>query len=196
VQDVAGNLSVRGSFGTMDLSDIGGPAEVKNANGAVKLRGVKGAATIRTSFGMVECARIEGDLNVENANGVVRASEVKGGASIRTSFAAVMLDGISGRVRVDNQNGAIDVRSLGSRKGKDCQPVELKTSFSSIKVALPDEAGWSVDARTSFGRIQAEVPITVVGSLSTESIQGKIGDGACPLTLSNNNGSIEILKAK
>ena len=195
MQDVAGGLTIRGSFGTMDLSDIGGPTEVKNANGAVKLRGVKGPANVRTSFGMVECVRIDGDLTVENANGVVRASDVKGGASVRTSFASVTLVGIAGRVRVDNQNGAIDARGLGSRKGS-CQPVELKTSFSSIKVALPEDAGWNVDARTSFGRIQAELPITVQGSLSNESIQGKIGDGACPLTLSNNNGSIEILKAK
>jgi DUF4097 and DUF4098 domain-containing protein YvlB len=196
IQDVAGNLSARGSFGTMDLSEIGGPADVRNANGAVKLHGVKGAATVKTSFGMVECARIEGDLSIENANGAVRASEVKGAASIRTSFASVTLDGVSGRVSVDNQNGAIDVSGLGSRKGGECHPVELKTSFSPIRVALPEDSGWNVDARTSFGRIEADVPISVVGSLSTQSIQGKIGDGRCPLTLTNNNGSITIQKSR
>jgi DUF4097 and DUF4098 domain-containing protein YvlB len=74
--------------------------------------------------------------------------------------------------------------------------VDLKTSFGPIRVALPDEAGWTVDARTSFGRIRAEVPVTVSGSLSTESVQGKIGDGGCPLTLTTSNGSIDILKGE
>jgi DUF4097 and DUF4098 domain-containing protein YvlB len=191
---VTGAVSVRGSFGTVDLSDLGGPVEVRSANATVKVREVRGSATLKTSFGMVDCARVDGDLAVENANGAVRASDVHGAASVRTSFASVSLDGVGGRVRVDNQNGSIDVRGLASRKGKDCPPVELKTSFSSIRIALPEEAGWTVDARTSFGRIRADVAITVSGSLSTEAVQGKIGDGACPLTLSNSNGSIEILK--
>lgn len=79
-------------------------------------------------------------------------------------------------------------------RGWTCDMTSWKIRFSSIRIALPEEAGWTVDARTSFGRIRADVPITVSGSLSTEAVQGKIGDGACPLTLSNSNGSIEILK--
>jgi hypothetical protein len=34
----------------------------------------------------------------------------------------------------------------------------------------------------------------VSGSLSQDSVSGKIGNGACPLNLINQNGSIEILK--
>ena len=191
---ITGAVSVRSSFGAVELSDLGGLVEVRSANATVKVREVRGAATLKTSFGMVDCARVDGDLAVENANGAVRASDVHGAASVRTSFGSVSLDGVGGRVGVDNQNGSIDVRGLANRKGKDCQPVELKTSFSSIRIALPEEAGWTVDARTSFGRIRADVAITVSGSLSTEAVAGKIGDGACPLTLSNSNGSIEILK--
>ena len=192
---IAGGMSVRGSFGTVDLSDVGGPVEARNQNATLRVRDIRGGAILKTSFGMVDGAHIEGDLSVENANGGVRVSDVRGSATVRTSFGPVTLEGIGGRVRVDNQNGAIDVKALATRKGKDCG-VELKTSFSSIRVALPEESGWTVDARTSFGRIHADLPITVAGSLSTESVQGKIGDGACPLTLSTSNGSIEITKAK
>jgi DUF4097 and DUF4098 domain-containing protein YvlB len=193
---VTGAVSVRGSFGAVDVSDTGGPVEVRNANATVHVRDVRGAATVKTSFGMADCSRIEGEVTVENANGAVRVSEVRGAASVRTSFGPVSLEGVGGRVRVDNQNGSIDVRGLGSRKGRDCSAVDLKTSFSSIRVALPEQTGWTVEARTSFGRIVADVPITVSGSLSTESVQGKIGDGACALGLVTSNGSIEILKAK
>jgi DUF4097 and DUF4098 domain-containing protein YvlB len=196
VTGVSGAVSVRGSFGAVDLSDLGGPVEVRSGNATVRIREVRGGATVKTSFGMVDCARVEGDLAVENANGAVRASDVRGAASVRTSFGPVSLDGVGGRVRVDNQNGSIDVRGLASRKSKDCAPVDLKTSFSSIRIALSEETGWTVDARTSFGRVHADVPITVLGSLSTESVQGKIGDGGCLLTLTTSNGSIDILKGE
>jgi DUF4097 and DUF4098 domain-containing protein YvlB len=124
----------------------------------------------------------------------VSVADVRGSANVRTSFGPVALDGVLGRIRVDNQNGSIDVRGVAGRRGKDCAGVELKTSFSSIRVAVPEDTGWTVEARTSFGRIRSDLPITVSGSLSTETIQGKIGDGACPLTLVDTNGSIEILK--
>lgn len=192
---IAGSLSVRGSFGKVEANDVGGTAEVRTANASVHLRDVRGAATVKTSFGLVECEKIDGELSVENANGAVSANDVRGGVVVRTSFGPVALDGIGGRIRVDNQNGSIDVRGVASRKGKDCAGVELKTSFSSIRVAVPEDTGWAVEARTSFGHIRSDLPITVSGSLSVESMQGKIGDGACPLTLIDSNGAIEIQKS-
>jgi DUF4097 and DUF4098 domain-containing protein YvlB len=180
----------------LEASDVGGTAEVRTANASVHLHDVHGATTVKTSFGLVECVKIDGDLSVENANGAVSASDVRGGATVRTSFGPVALDGVGERIRVDNQNGSIDVRGVAGRRGKDCSGVELKTSFSSIRVAVPEDTGWTVEARTSFGRIRSDLPITVSGSLSVESMQGKIGDGACPLTLVDSNGTIEIQKAE
>jgi hypothetical protein len=61
---------------------------------------------------------------------------------------------------------------------------------------VPEGAGYAVDARTSFGKIRSELPLTTSGSITTESLQGKIGDGKCPLTLSDSNGNIEIQRGK
>jgi hypothetical protein len=36
----------------------------------------------------------------------------------------------------------------------------------------------------------------VSGSVGGESLSGKIGDGRCELTLTNNNGNIDLLKRK
>ena len=61
---------------------------------------------------------------------------------------------------------------------------------------LPDSAGYTVDARTSFGKIKSELPLTIAGSPSSELLNGRIGNGQCPLSLANSNGGIELLKAK
>jgi hypothetical protein len=59
---------------------------------------------------------------------------------------------------------------------------------------LPEDAGYQVSARTSFGHITSELPVTATGVLSGDSLNGKIGNGGCALSLTNSNGNIEILK--
>ena len=149
---------------------------------------------MKTSFGLVEATRVDGELTVENSNGAVKASAVKGGASVRTSFAAVSLDGIGGRIDVDNQNGGVDVRGLGSAAGK-CFPVALRSTFAPIRIYLPDGGGFQVSARTSFGKIHSEIPLTTSGAMSADNMTGKIGNGQCELTLATSNGNIDLLRA-
>jgi hypothetical protein len=53
-----------------------------------------------------------------------------------------------------------------------------------------------VNARTSFGKILTEFPVASTEGPSEGSLRGKIGDGRCELTLTNANGSIELLKPR
>lgn len=192
--NVGGAVDVRGSFGPIRVTNTKKGAKVVAENAGVSLSDVGGPAYVKTSFGLVEASRIDGELTVENSNGAVKASAIKGGASVRTSFAAVSLDGVSGRIDVDNQNGAVDVRGLGAAAGK-CFPVALRSTFAPIRIYLPDGEGFQVNARTSFGKINSEIPLTVSGSMSPDSMTGKIGSGQCDLTLANSNGNIDLLKA-
>jgi hypothetical protein len=49
-------------------------------------------------------------------------------------------------------------------------------------------------ARTSFGRIKSDLPVSVSGITSNDELNGTIGGGGCELRLTNSNGAIEILK--
>ena len=123
----------------------------------------------------------------------MRDSDIKGAVSVRSSFGAVVLEGVQGKIEVDDQNGAVDVKGLS---GGGCQDVTAKTSFAPIRVAIPEGAGYTVTARTSFGKVRSDLPIASTGALSEEGITGKISDGRCRMSLTNNNGNIEIVKAK
>ena len=92
-------------------------------------------------------------------------------------------------VSVNGLNGAISVGDLTAAK---CRDISLKTTFSSIKVALHPGTGYTVHARTSFGSINSEVPITMSGSTSRESIAGTINGGGCKLELATANGNVTI----
>jgi len=104
----------------------------------------------------------------------------------------VTLENIGGKILVNNQNGAIDVIAAS---GSSCKDISLNTSFSHIAISVPANGGYKVTARTSFGHINSELPITATGTMSGDSLNGTIGNGTCALILQNSNGNIEITRA-
>ena len=120
----------------------------------------------------------------------MEASGVKGGANVKTSFSGVTLDGVGGSIEVENQNGSVQVTA---KSAKSCEPVSIRTSYAPLRVRVPSDGGYTVTAKTSFAKIHSDLPMMVSGSLSQDLVNGKIGNGACPLNLINQNGSVEIL---
>jgi hypothetical protein len=193
---VGGIVDVRGSFGAISVAKVSGNVKVVSGNSGVSVSDSGGETYIKTSFGTVRAERVGGTLTVENTNGSVQAASVKGAVSIRTSFASVNVDGASSGVEVYNGNGSIEVAGLIPKSaGQQCGPFILKTSFAPLRVFLPEGVGFKVTARTSFGKVNSEIPLTVIGSLGGNSLSGRIGNGECELNLTNTNGSIDILKA-
>ena len=194
VRDSRGAVTLGTSFGAIDAANIPKGIRATNGNGAINLADIGGDTYAKTSFGSVLIERVNGNLTVENNNGSVTARNVKGDASVRTSFSGVTLDGIGGRITVDNQNGGIAV--IASRPANGCRDISLKTSFSSIRVQVPQGLGYNLSAHTSLGRINSELPVTAMGSIGGDTLNGTIGSGGCLLQLNNTNGSIEITKGQ
>ena len=168
VREVRGNLEVDGSHSRIDVSDVRGDADVTSAFGSIDVHGVTGAAT------------------VTNANGTVRLTDVRRNATVKTTFASATLDKVQGAIDVQNQNGSISVSGAPS-----CQTISLRTTFSTIRVGLPASASYALNARTTFGRIHSDLPVTTT-SFGGDSTVGTIGSGKCKLDLVNTNGSITI----
>jgi len=188
-----GAVELKSSFGAIEASDISKGIRAITGNGSITLTDIGGDTFAKTSFGSVSADRINGNLIVENANGSVTARNVKGDTSVTTSFAGVTLESVGGKITVNSQNGGISVTA--ARPASGCRDIALKTSFSSIRVRIPEGLGYNVIARTSFGRISTDLPIAATGSVGSDSLNGTIGSGGCQLQLTDSNGSIEILKA-
>jgi DUF4097 and DUF4098 domain-containing protein YvlB len=193
VRDARGSVSLKSSFGAIEASNIPKGIRAVTGNGGIALTDIGGDTYAKTSFGSVSAEGIAGHLTVENANGSVTARSVKGDTVVNTSFAGITLESIGGRIAVDNQNGAISVTAM--RPASGCHGISLKTSFSSIRVRVPEGVGYNVTARTSFGRVSSELPVTATGTMGGDTLNGTIGSGGCQLLLTDSNGSIEILKA-
>ena len=194
VRDARGSVSLKSSFGAIEASNIPKGIRAITGNGGIVLTDIGADAYAKTSFGSILAERINGNLTAENTNGSVTARNVKGDAIVRTSFAGVTLESVGGRISIDNQNGAISVTA--TRPASGCRDISLKTSFSSIRVRIPEGLGYNVTAHTSFGRISSELPVTSTGSIGGETLNGTIGSGGCQLSLTDSNGNIEIAKAQ
>jgi len=192
VREVKGHANFNTSFGSIEASDLRKGARATTGNGRIVLNDVGGDTFAKTSFGAVNIQRVNGHLTIENSNGAVNANSVKGDATAKTSFGAVSLEDVGGAISVDNQNGSVAVAT--ARVATGCKPIMVKTSFAPIEVRIPEGMGFNINAKTSFGHISSDLPITTSGQIGGDSLNGKIGNGGCALSLTNSNGSIGILK--
>jgi hypothetical protein len=192
VRDARGSVTVRTSYGAIEASNIPKGIRAVTGNGAIDISDIGADAYTKTSFGSITADRINGNLTAEDQNGSVTARNVKGDATVTTSFSGVTLEGIGGRISVDNQNGAISV--VATRPASGCRDISLKTSFSAIRLRIPEGVGYNLSARTSFGRITTDLPVTSTGTIGGDSLNGTIGSGGCQIQLTDSNGNIEINK--
>lgn len=185
VEDVRGKADLTNRFGSITLVNGGSSATVRNSNGSVNVRGVNGAMVIDNAFGSTRVEDVRGKLEIDGGHSQIDVRGVRGDLNVKTSFSLTNISGAQGAIDVQNQNGAISVSGAPA-----CQPISLRTSFSTIRVGLPANASYAVNARTSFGHITSDLPITT--TLGGETTVGTIGGGKCRMELVNNNGSITI----
>ncbi|PYU67148.1 MAG: hypothetical protein DMG49_19760 [Acidobacteria bacterium] len=201
-----GSVTIRDSFGNIELDTVSGALDAETSNGRITVRDARGSVTLKSSFGAIEAANVPKGIRAITGNGGITLTDIGGDAFAKTSFGSVSteriggnltvgvtLESIGGRITVNNQNGAISVTAM--RPASACRDIFLKTSFSSIRVRIPEGLGYNLTARTSFGRISSELPVTSTGSIGGDTLSGTIGSGGCQLQLTDSNGSIEIAKA-
>jgi len=188
--DIGGRLQVTNAFGSVKASTVRGDADVTTTNARVDLSNVTGGAKITNSFGNVSARSIRGNVTAQSSNGNVTLKDIGGNAGVTSTFGSVFVEGVTGGVSVANANGAISVKGL---RGGGCQPLSLKTNFSPIEVVLPAGANYDVDARTSFGQVRSDFPVTT-RTFTEGTLAGTLGRGNCRMDLTNANGNITIEK--
>src|SRR5216684_3256183 len=194
ISAIGGAANITDSFGNVTFSDVRGRVDCTTNNGRVKGTSVTGGSvTIRDSFGNIELDTISGALDAETSNGKISVRDARGSVTLKSSFGAIEASNVPKGIRAITGNGAISVTA--TRPASGCRDISLKTSFSSIRVRVPEGLGYNLTARTSFGRISSELPVTSTGSIGGDTLNGTIGTGGCQLQLTDSNGSIEIAKA-
>lgn len=145
-------------------------ADVESVNGGITLTGTRGRTRLATTNGGITVNGVQGDLRLGSTNG---------GIEVNRS---------AGAVRAETTNGAITAELTDF---PDSGELRLTSTNGGIEVRLPRDARLSIDAATTNGRIQTDLPVEG-GQPGKRSLKGEVNGGGAILHIRTTNGGVEI----
>ena len=189
VSDVA-HARVETVSGEVNLQGVARSAEASSANGDLSLRKSAGRVRLQTISASVEAAEV---APVEAADQFVA----------QTTSGDVTLSNVGhARVEASTTSGHVELTGALARGGVYL----LKAYSGGVKVTLPADASFRVDARVAHGEIVTDFPVRQAqaaqaesllhGQHSTVRVNGLAGDNPqATLTLSSFSGTLQLRKA-
>ena len=180
-------IAIEGHASDVTLSEIAGAVSITGEFfGTTHLEHINGSVHLHTSRTDLQIARLDGEVeSVPNEDLMV--DQAVGPFALTTSNRNIRLDRIAGDVAVTDRNGTIELTAappLGA--------ITLEDRNGSVKLILPEHAGFSVQANTSNGNIDTDFPLSIQGSENHKSVNGTVGAGGPLLRITTTNSDISI----
>lgn len=197
-------LQARSGSGDLDVSEVAGPVEASTGSGNIRVGRVTGDVAARTGSGDIDLAGagsarastgsgnvtamgIRGDLEAHTGSGdLTLGQNGKGRAEVSTGSGDVDLLGASGPLHVRSGSGDIQV------EGTPAGAWDLSASSGDVRVRLPKQGGFDLDLRSSSGRIDSSIPITISGTQSRKEVRGQVRGGGPLVHVSTSSGGIVV----
>jgi RNA polymerase sigma factor (sigma-70 family) len=170
----------------------GAVLDLRTSNGPVNVTGGTGSVTILTSNGPILVKDGKGELKLNTTNGKITVTGATGRVDVKTSNGAIDVQAEKGLVTAKTSNGAVHFSgTLADGEHK------LTTSNGGIRVSLPGDARFRVEASTSHGSVASEFTPAPANPKDRQHLKATVGkDPTVSLGLHTSNGSIEISKKK
>lgn len=169
IDGISGPVAASAGSGSITLTDIGGSVDAATGSGSIKADGIAGAFDARAGSGLVTLVQAAaGDVNVATGSG---SSDLRG---------------VDGALQARAGSGRISVQ--GEPRGR----WDLTTGSGSIRVDVPADAAFELDARANSGRIQTSHPVTMQGAIEEGHVSGQVRGGGPVLHMRSGSGSITI----
>ena len=176
------------SGGGVKVADIHGDVALSSSGGGVEVRLVHGAVRLESSGGNVRAEGIDGAVYADSSGGSVTLENVTGDIQASCSGGGVQIDGAGGRVKAGSSGGPVHVLfAVGNSKGGD-----IDSSGGGVAATLDQAAAVEVDAVSSGGPVDCDLPVTMTGRVSRDRLHGRLNGGGALLRLRSSGGGITI----
>jgi len=173
--------------GSQSITGVAGPVEARTGSGKVTLTDIGGAVNARTGSGAIRANEIAGAFEAHTGSGSVRLTQIApGDVVVTTGSGSSELHGIVGSLRVKAGSGGIEVD--GQQNGN----WSVDTGSGSVRITLPGDAAFKLDAQTGSGGITIDHPLTIQGKISKKHLRGDVRGGGDQLTIETGSGGILI----
>src|SRR5215467_738259 len=189
IEQVTGDVQIGGRVNELTVADVKGSLQLEGEfQESVKLERIAKTVTFKSSRTDMEFSKLGGSLDLDSDD--LHADDLTGPLHLMTRSKNIRLDGVSGDVRMRNDNGSVELimRNLGN--------VQVDNRNGDVQLAVPDRAGFRLDARTRGGEIQSDFPELKVNNDEHEArASGSVGSGSSHIVINNEHEGIEIRKA-
>ncbi len=184
------NISASTAGGDVLITGVEGTVKGNTSGGNIAATEVVGSVSVGTSGGDVEVKNVDGMVDAETSGGDVMVSGVKGDVKAETSGGNVKVDDVEGAVKAGTSGGNVLVVVRGGNKG-----VHAETSGGNVEIAVGSDVSANLDAATSGGSVECDLPVTVQGKVRESSIKGTINGGGSLIYAHTSGGNVRIRSA-
>jgi Putative adhesin len=198
-------LRVQSGSGDQRVEGIRGPLEVSAGSGGLKISAIGDQVHAETGSGNIDIDRVKGNVRAKTGSGSIDASDIAGAFEADSGSGRITLEQTApGSVRVDTGSGGMELHgvhgSLEAKAGSGTIQAEgnptgawtVHTGSGEVKLKLPSDAAFDLEAHTSSGSISVDQPLTVQGSIGRKEVRGRVGGGGVPVEIETGSGDIQI----
>ena len=199
------DLRVESGSGDQKVEGIRGPLEVSSGSGGLKISAIGDRVRAETGSGDIDIDRVKGNVHAKTGSGSIDANDIAGAFEGDSGSGHITLQQTApGSVRVDTGSGGMELHGVrGSLEAKagsgtiqaDGNPTgawSVHTGSGEVKLKLPSDAAFDLDAHTSSGSISIDQPHAVQGSVGRKEVRGRVGGGGVPVEVETGSGDIQI----
>ena len=173
--------------GSQSISNVTGPVAVGTGSGKITLKNIGGPVKARSGSGGIRAEEIAGAFEAHSGSGSINLTQVApGDVVVSTGSGGSELHGIVGALRVRAGSGQVVID--GQQEGE----WNIDTGSGHVRIDLPDDAAFRLDAQASSGGIVVDHPLTINGKVSRRHMRGDVRGGGDLLRVETGSGGIRI----
>jgi DUF4097 and DUF4098 domain-containing protein YvlB len=173
--------------GSISVRDIAAPVDVHTGSGSVRLENIAASAKARTGSGSIRAEGVGGAFDGKSGSGSIYLEQTApGDVVVTTGSGSSNLSGVTGSVRARAGSGRITV------DGRQEGDWNLNTGSGSVRVSLPADAAFELDAESNSGGIDIDHQLTVEGRISKRHVIGTVRGGGPLLRIDTGSGRIRV----
>jgi hypothetical protein len=179
-------VQIQTSGGSLDVRNLTASVSGKTSGGGITLQDVIGSIRAQTSGGGISAARLNGATELRTSGGSIDIADSTGDLDVRTSGGSIDLDSVEGKIKAVTSGGSVRAAVRVNRG------VFLTTSGGTITLLLPQSVRASIDAQTSGGRAQSQLPLSSTELAERTHLRGALNGGGEQIFLRTSGGSINV----
>jgi DUF4097 and DUF4098 domain-containing protein YvlB len=179
-------VQIQTSGGSLDVRNLTASVSGKTSGGGITLQDVIGSISAQTSGGGISAARLNGATELRTSGGSIDIVDSTGDLDVRTSGGSIDLNSVEGKVKAVTSGGSVHAAVRVNRG------VFLTTSGGTITLLLPERVRASIDAQTSGGRAQSQLPLSSTELAERTHLRGALNGGGEQIFLRTSGGSINV----